>query len=60
MCKYLNVRQHTIKVLEENIGITLSHKLQQYLFGFFTGVMKIKMKIKEWDIIKFKIICIVM
>ena len=44
--KDLNVRPETIKLLEENIGKTLSDR-----------VMEIKAKINKWDLIKLKRFC---
>ena len=44
--KDLNVRPETIKLLEENIGKTLSDR-----------VMEIKAKINKWDLIKLKSFC---
>ena len=43
----MNVRLETIKLLEENIGKTLLHKLQQYIFLVSPKVKKIKAKINK-------------
>ena len=51
--KYLNVRPETIKLLEENIGKTLSDTNQSRMLR----VMKIKAKINKWDLIKLKSFC---
>ena len=61
--KDLNVRPETIKLLEENTGKTLfdinpSKTLFDFSLLFITPrVMKIKTKIKKWDLIKFKSFC---
>ena len=53
--KYLNVRPETIKLLEENIGRTLSDINQsKILYDPPPRVMEIKAKINKWDLIKFK------
>ena len=51
--KDLNVRSDTIKLLEENIGKTLSDTNQSRMLR----VMKIKAKINKWDLIKLKSFC---
>ena len=56
--KDLNVRPHTIKLLEENIGKTLfdiNHS--KIFFDPPPGVMEIKTKISKWDRKKLKIFC---
>ena len=56
--KDLNVRPDTIKLLEENIGRTLydvNHS--KILFDAPPRVMKIKTKIKNWDLIKLNSFC---
>ena len=58
--KDLNVRPDTIKLLEENIGRTLRHKSQQYLFRLSPRVIEIKIKINKWDIIKLRSFCTAM
>jgi len=57
--EYLNVRQDTIKLLEENIGKTLS---DINLTNVFSGQcpkakIKIKAKINKWDLIKLTSFC---
>ena len=58
--KDLNVRPETIKLLEENIGKTLSgiHH-SRILYDPPLRVMEIKAKINKWDLIKLKIFCTV-
>ena len=51
----LNVRPETIKLLEENIGKTLSDiNYSRILYGPPPRVMEIKAKINKWDLIKLK------
>ena len=53
--KDLNVRLETIKLLEENISKTLSDiNLSRILYDPSPRVMKIKVKINKWDLIKLK------
>jgi len=53
--KDLNVRPETIKLLEENIGKTLSYiNHSRILYGPPLRVMEIKAKINKWDLIKLK------
>ena len=56
--KDLNVRPETIKLLEENIGKTLSDiNHSRILYDPPPRVMKIKAKIKKWGLIKLKSFC---
>ena len=56
--KYLNVRPATIKVLEENIGKTLSDiNHSRILYDPSPRVMEIKAKINKWELIKLKSFC---
>ena len=56
--KALNVRPETIKLLEENIGKTISDINHSKIFyDSLPRVMKIKAKIKNWDLIKIKSFC---
>ena len=56
--KDLNVRQDTIKLLEENIGRTLFDIIHSKIFfDPPPRVMKIKTKINKWDLIKLKSFC---
>ena len=56
--KYLNVRLETIKLLEENIGKTLSDiNHTRILYDPPPRVMEIKAKINKWDLIKLKSFC---
>ena len=49
----LNVRRETIKLLEENIGKTLSHiNHSNILYDLPPRVLEIKAKINKWDLIK--------
>ena len=51
--KNLNVRQETTKLLEENIGRTLSDINQsKILYDPPPRVMEIKTKVNKWDQIK--------
>ena len=53
--KDLNVRPETIKLLEENIGKTLSDiHHSRILYDPHPRVMEIKRKINKWDLIKLK------
>ena len=54
----LNVRLETIKLLEENIGRTLSDiNHSKILYDPSPRVMEIKTKINKWDLIKLKSFC---
>ena len=56
--KDLNVRPETIKLLEENISRSLDDINQsKILYDTPPRVMKIKTKIKKWDLIKQKSFC---
>ena len=56
--KNLNVRPETIKLLEENIGKTLSDvNHSRILYDPPPIVMEIKAKINRWDLIKLKSFC---
>ena len=56
--KDLKVRPETIKLLEKNIGKTLSDiNHSRILYDPPPRVMEIKAKINEWDLIKLKSFC---
>ena len=56
--KDLDIRPDTIKLLEENIGQTLSDINDGNIFlGPPLRVMTIKTKINKWDLIKLKSFC---
>ena len=56
--KDLNIRPETIKLLEENIGKTLSDiNHSRILYEPPPRVMEIKAKINKWDLIKLKSFC---
>ena len=56
--KSLNVRPETIKLLEENIGKTLSDiNHRRILYDPPPRVMEVKAKINKWDLIKLKSFC---
>ena len=56
--KDLNVRSETIKLLEENIGKTLSNiNHSRILYDPPPRVLEIKAKINKWDLIKLKSFC---
>ena len=58
--KDINIRLETIKLLEENIGKTLSYiNHSRILYDPPPGVMEIKAKINKWDLIKLKSFCTV-
>ena len=51
--KDLNVRPETIKLLEENIGKTLSNiNHSRILYDPLAIILEIKAKINKWDLIK--------
>ena len=53
--KDLNVRPETIKLLEENIGKTLSDiNHRRILYDPPPRILEIKVKINKWDLIKLK------
>ena len=57
--KDLTVRQDTIKLLEENIGKTLSDiNLTNVFSGRSPKATEIKAKINQWDLIKLTSFCI--
>ena len=56
--KDLNVRPETIKLLEENIGKTLSDiNHSRILYDPPPRMLEIKAKINKWDVIKIKSFC---
>ena len=56
--KILNIRPETTKLLEENIGKTLSDiNHSRILYDPPPRIMEIKAKINEWDLIKIKSFC---
>ena len=56
--KDLNVRPETIKLLEENIGKTLSNiNHSRILYDPPLRLLEIKAKINKWDLIKIKSFC---
>ena len=57
--KDLNVRPETVKLLEENIGRTLSDLINQrkILYDPPPRVTEIKTKVNKWDLIKLKSFC---
>ena len=56
--KDLNVRPETIKLLEENIGKTLSDiNHSSILYDPSPRIMEIKEKINKWDLIKCTSFC---
>ena len=56
--KDLNVRPETVKLLEENIGKTLSYiSHRRMLYDPPPRVMEIKAKINKWGLIKIKSFC---
>ena len=57
--KDLNVRPETIKLLEENIGKTLSNiHHSRILYDQPPRILEIKAKINKWDLTKIKSFCI--
>ena len=53
--KDLNIRQETIKLLEENIGKTLSDiHHSRILYDPPPRILEVKSKINKWDLIKIK------
>ena len=56
--KDLNVRPETIKLLEENIGKTLSNiNDSRILYDTPCRILEIKEKINKWDLMKLKSFC---
>ena len=56
--KDLSVRPETIKLLEENIGKTLSNiNYSKILYDPPPRILEIKAKINKWDLIKLKRFC---
>ena len=56
--KDLNVRPGTIKLLEENIGKTLSNiNHSKMLYDPPARILEIKAKINKWDLMKLKSFC---
>ena len=56
--KDLNVRQDTIKVLEENTGKTFSDiNLTDFFLGQSPKAKEIKVKINQWVLIKLTSFC---
>ena len=58
LIKDLNIRPETIKLLEENIGKTLSNRHHsRILYDPPPRILEIKVKINKWDLIKIKSFC---
>ena len=58
LIKDLNVRAETIKLLEENMGKTLSDiNHSKILYDPSPRIMEIKAKVNKWDLIKIKSFC---
>ena len=56
--KDLNVRPETLKLLEENIGKTLSYiNHSRILYDPPPRILDIKAKINKWDLMKLKSFC---
>ena len=56
--KDLNIRPESIKLLEENIGRTLSDiNHSKILYDPPPRILEIKTKINKWDLIKLKSFC---
>ena len=56
--KDLNIRPDTIKLLEENIGKTLSDiNHSRILYDLPPRILEVKAKINKWDLIKIKSFC---
>ena len=56
--KDLNIRPETIKLLEENIGKTLSDINHSRIFyDLPPRILEINAKINKWDLIKIKSLC---
>ena len=56
--KDLNIISETIKLLEENIGKTLSDiNHSRILYDPPARILEIKAKINKWELIKIKIFC---
>ena len=56
--KDLNLRPETIKLLEENMGRTLSDINQsKIVYDPPPSIMEIKRKISKWDLIRHKSFC---
>ena len=56
--KDLNVRPETIKLLEENIGKTLSHiNHSRILYDPPPRILEIRAEINKWDLIKLESLC---
>ena len=56
--KDLNIRPETIKLLEENIGKTLSDiNHRRILYDPPPRILEIKAKVNKWDLIKVKSFC---
>ena len=56
--KDLNVRPETIKLLEENIGKTLSDiNHSRILYDPTPRILETKAKINKWDLMKIKSFC---
>ena len=54
----LNLRQETVKLLEENIGKRLSDiNHSKILYDPPPRILEIKAKINKWDLIKLKSFC---
>ena len=56
--KHINVRTETIKLVEENIGKTVSDiNHSRILYDPPPRILEIKAKINKWDLIKLKSFC---